>query len=73
VPPPHATADSVVVEGHVVRGCLMLAIEAGAMTSEAIEGATQSGRVRVVRRAFCSCAALQCGFSISAMILQAAE
>jgi aerobic-type carbon monoxide dehydrogenase small subunit (CoxS/CutS family) len=51
----------------------MLAIEAGAMTIEAIEGARQSGRVRLVQRAFCSCAALQCGFSISAMILQAAE
>jgi aerobic-type carbon monoxide dehydrogenase small subunit (CoxS/CutS family) len=51
----------------------MLAIEAGAMTIEAIEGARQSGRVRLVQRAFCSCAALQCGLSISAMILQAAE
>jgi aerobic-type carbon monoxide dehydrogenase small subunit (CoxS/CutS family) len=70
-PPPHATAYGVVVEGHVVRGYLMLAIEAVAMTIKAIEGTTQS--VRVVQRTFYSCAAQQCGFWTSAMILQAAE
>jgi carbon-monoxide dehydrogenase small subunit len=66
-------ACGVVVEGRVVRGCLMLAAEADGMTIETIEGATQTGRVRVLQDAFFRHAALQCGFCTSAMILQAAE
>ena len=66
-------ACGVVVEGRVVRGCLMLAAEADGATIETIEGATQSGRVRVLQEAFFQRAALQCGFCTSAMILQAAE
>ena len=72
-PPPHSTAYGVIVEGRVVGGSLMQAIEAVAMTIGAIEGAPQSGRVRVVQRAFFQRAAPQCGVCTSAMILQATE
>ncbi|MCZ7658145.1 MAG: (2Fe-2S)-binding protein [Xanthobacteraceae bacterium] len=66
-------ACGVVVDGRVVRGCLMLAVEADGLAIETIEGATRSGRVAALQKAFVERAALQCGFCTSAMILQAAE
>jgi len=66
-------ACGIVVDGRVVRGCLMLAAEVDGLTVETIEGATQSGRVAALQKAFFERAALQCGFCTSAMILQAAE
>jgi carbon-monoxide dehydrogenase small subunit len=66
-------ACGVVVDGRVVRGCLMLAVEVDGLTVETIEGATQSGRLRALQNAFFERAALQCGFCTSAMLLQAAE
>lgn len=66
-------ACGVVVDGRVVRGCLMLAVEADGLVVETIEGATRSGRVAALQEAFFERAALQCGFCTSAMILQAAE
>jgi len=66
-------ACGVVVDGRVVRGCLMLAVEADGLAVETIEGATRTGRVLALQRAFFERAALQCGFCTPAMILQAAE
>jgi aerobic-type carbon monoxide dehydrogenase small subunit (CoxS/CutS family) len=66
-------ACGVVVDGRVVRGCLMLAAETDGLAIETIEGATGSGRVAALQQAFFERAALQCGFCTSAMILQAAE
>jgi len=66
-------ACSVVVDGRVVRGCLMLAVQADGAEVETIEGATASGRVRALQDAFVARAALQCGFCTPAMILTAAE
>jgi carbon-monoxide dehydrogenase small subunit len=66
-------ACHVVVSGRVVRGCLMLAAQADGETIETIEGATESGRVRVLQEAFFERAALQCGFCTPGMILQSAE
>lgn len=66
-------ACGVVVDGRVVRGCLMLAVEADGSTIETIEGASRSGRLAVLQQAFFERAALQCGFCTPAMLLQAAE
>jgi carbon-monoxide dehydrogenase small subunit len=66
-------ACHVVVGGKVVRGCLMLAAQADGEVVETIEGATATGRVRVLQDAFYERAALQCGFCTPGMILQSAE
>jgi carbon-monoxide dehydrogenase small subunit len=66
-------ACHVVVGGKVVRGCLMLAAQADGEVVETIEGATDTGRVRVLQDAFYERAALQCGFCTPGMILQSAE
>ena len=60
------------VDGVVVRGCLMLAVQAHGATIETIEQATGK-EVAALREAFFRHAALQCGFCTPGMILQAAE
>jgi len=66
-------ACHVQVDGAVVRGCLMLAVQADGTVVETIEGATGSGRIRALQDAFFNRAALQCGFCTPGMLLQAAE
>jgi len=62
-----------VVGGVVVRGCLMLAVQADGETVETIEHAAQHPIGRALQDAFFERAALQCGFCTPGMILQAAE
>jgi len=66
-------ACNVVLDGRVVRSCLILAVQADGAIIETIHGATETGRVRVLQDAFYRHAALQCGFCTPGMILQAAE
>jgi aerobic-type carbon monoxide dehydrogenase small subunit (CoxS/CutS family) len=66
-------ACSVVVDGAVVRGCLMLAVQADGKTVETIEGASANGRLKALQDAFFARAALQCGFCTPGMLLTAAE
>jgi aerobic-type carbon monoxide dehydrogenase small subunit (CoxS/CutS family) len=66
-------ACNVSVDGSVVRGCLMLAVQVEGRIVETIEGASESGRIEVLQNAFFSRAALQCGFCTPGMLMQAAE
>jgi carbon-monoxide dehydrogenase small subunit len=66
-------ACSVVVDGAVVRGCLMLAVQVDGKVVETIEGASASGRLKALQDAFFERAALQCGFCTPGMLLTAAE
>ena len=66
-------ACSVVVNGEVIRGCLRLAVQADGKSIETIEGATETGRIRVLQEAFYDRGALQCGFCTAGMLLTAAE
>jgi aerobic-type carbon monoxide dehydrogenase small subunit (CoxS/CutS family) len=66
-------ACSVVLDGVVVRGCLVLAAQADGAAVETIEGASDSGRLAALQQAFFERAALQCGFCTPGMLLTAAE
>lgn len=66
-------ACHVVVDNRVVRGCLMLAIEADGQHIVTIEADQPSAQVRALQNAFYERAAVQCGFCSPGMILQAAE
>jgi aerobic carbon-monoxide dehydrogenase small subunit len=66
-------ACSVRVGGKVVRGCLMLAVQADGMRVETIEGVTQTGEIADLQDAFHRRNALQCGFCTAGMLLTAAE
>lgn len=66
-------ACSVVVNGAVIRGCLMLAPQADGADVETIEGVTASKRCDHLQTAFFERAALQCGFCTPGMLLTAME
>ena len=66
-------ACHVVVNGRVVRGCLMLAVQADGQSIETIENPSPSPMIRTLQRTFFERAALQCGYCTPGMILQAAE
>jgi aerobic-type carbon monoxide dehydrogenase small subunit (CoxS/CutS family) len=66
-------ACSVRVDGKVVRGCLMLAVQADGADVVTIEGATQSGEIADLQQAFVERNALQCGYCTPGQLLTAAE
>jgi carbon-monoxide dehydrogenase small subunit len=66
-------ACSVRVDGVVVRGCLMLAVQANGSDVVTIEGLTDSGEVADLQAAFVQRNALQCGFCTPGMLMTAAE
>lgn len=66
-------ACSVRVDGVVVRGCLMLAVQADGSEVITIEGVTDSGEVADLQAAFVQRNALQCGFCTPGMLMTAAE
>ena len=66
-------ACTVRVDGEIVRGCLMLAVQADGARVETIEGLSDAGVVGELQRAFHERNALQCGFCTPGMLLAAAE
>lgn len=65
-------ACTVIVDGALVRGCLMLAVQVDGCTVQTIEGADASGRLAVLQACFHERNALQCGFCTPGMLLTAA-
>ena len=66
-------ACSVRLDGKVVRGCLVLAVQADGRSVETVEGLTDGGTVRDLQDAFVARNALQCGYCTSGMLMAAAE
>ena len=61
------------VNGQIVRGCLMLAVQADGMEVTTIEGISESGEIADIQDAFHRHHALQCGFCTPGMLMTAAE
>ena len=66
-------ACSVLVDGKVVRGCLMLAAQADGQRVETIEGLSDSGAIADLQNAFAARNAAQCGYCTPGMLLTAHE
>lgn len=66
-------ACHIVVDGRVVRGCLMLAVQANGSDLVTIESRHPTVATQALQDAFYERAALQCGFCTPGMILQASE
>ena len=66
-------ACSVRVNGEVVRGCLMLAVQADGAEVTTIEGLTESGEIADLQQKFVERNALQCGYCSPGMLTTAAE
>jgi carbon-monoxide dehydrogenase small subunit len=61
------------VDGAVVRGCLMLAVQADGAQVVTIEGLAETGEIADLQAAFVERNALQCGYCTPGMLMTAAE
>ena len=66
-------ACSVRVDGEVVRGCLMLAVQANGCEVQTIEGISDTGEIADLQEVFVERNALQCGYCTPGMLMTVAE
>ena len=66
-------ACTVRVNGEIVRGCLMLAVQCDGATVETIEGMSDSGEIADLQLAFEQRNALQCGYCTPGMLAAAQD
>ena len=66
-------ACTVRVNGEIVRGCLMLAVQADGCTVETVEGLSDSKELAPLQKAFHERNALQCGFCTPGMLMAAQD
>jgi carbon-monoxide dehydrogenase small subunit len=61
------------VDGHVLRGCLLLAVQADGAEVQTIEGLSASGEIADLQEVFVRRNAMQCGFCTPGMLMTAAD
>ena len=61
------------LDGAIVRGCLVLAVQADGGMVETIEGLSDSGEIADLQAAFTARNALQCGFCTPGMLMAAQD
>ena len=66
-------ACSVRVDGAVIRGCLMLAVQADGANVVTVEGLTETGEISDLQTNFVERNAMQCGYCTPGMLITAAE
>lgn len=66
-------ACSVKLNGRVIRGCLLLAVQADGCDVQTIEGLTETGVISDLQTAFVERNALQCGFCTPGMLMTISE
>jgi carbon-monoxide dehydrogenase small subunit len=66
-------ACTVRVNGEIVRGCLMLAVQADGCSVDTIEGLSDSKELAALQKAFHEHNAFQCGFCTPAMLIAALD
>jgi carbon-monoxide dehydrogenase small subunit len=66
-------ACTVRLNGEIVRGCLILAVQCDGAKVETIEGVSDTGEIADLQDAFEKRNALQCGFCTPGMLLTAQE
>jgi aerobic-type carbon monoxide dehydrogenase small subunit (CoxS/CutS family) len=64
-------ACSLLVDGEIVRSCLVLAAQADGKRIDTIEGMSESGALTALQAAFAARNAAQCGFCTPGMLLTA--
>ena len=66
-------ACTVRLDGLIVRGCLVLAVQCAGAEVETIEGASDRGDIADLQQAFIARNALQCGYCTPGMLLTAQD
>ena len=61
------------VDGQIVRGCLMLAVQANGCKVDTVEGLSDSKELAKLQKAFHEHNALQCGFCTPGMLMAAQD
>ena len=61
------------VDGKIVRGCLMLAVQANGCRVDTIEGLSDTKELAALQKAFHERNALQCGFCTPGMLIAAQD
>jgi carbon-monoxide dehydrogenase small subunit len=64
-------ACSVLVDGMLVKSCMLLAIQADGAKIETVEGLAQDGELTALQQAFSDHHALQCGYCTPGMLMSA--
>ena len=66
-------ACAVRVDGAVIRGCLMLAVQADGADVVTVEGLTETGEIADLQKNFVDRNAMQCGYCTPGMLITAAD
>jgi aerobic carbon-monoxide dehydrogenase small subunit len=64
-------ACSVLVDGTLVKSCMLLAIQADGTTIETVEGLAEGDQLTTLQQAFSDHHALQCGYCTPGMLMSA--
>jgi aerobic carbon-monoxide dehydrogenase small subunit len=64
-------ACSILVDGVLVKSCMMLAVQADGAEIETVEGLAQDGELTSLQQAFSDHHALQCGYCTPGMLMSA--
>jgi aerobic carbon-monoxide dehydrogenase small subunit len=64
-------ACSVIVDGTLVKSCMMLAVQADGATIETVEGLADGDELTKLQQAFSANHALQCGYCTPGMLMSA--
>jgi carbon-monoxide dehydrogenase small subunit len=64
-------ACSMLVDGVLVKSCMMLAVQANGASIETVEGLSQDGELTQLQQAFSDHHALQCGYCTPGMLMSA--
>jgi len=64
-------ACSVIVDGRLVKSCMLLAIQADGATIETVESLSPDGELTPLQQAFSDHHALQCGYCTPGMLMSA--
>jgi carbon-monoxide dehydrogenase small subunit len=64
-------ACTVLLDGHAIKSCMLLAIQADGATIETVEGLAGDGELHPLQQAFGAHHALQCGYCTPGMLMSA--
>ena len=64
-------ACSVIVDGTLVKSCMLLAVQADGSSIETVEGLSQEDELTTLQQAFSDHHALQCGYCTPGMLMSA--
>jgi aerobic-type carbon monoxide dehydrogenase small subunit (CoxS/CutS family) len=64
-------ACSVILDGTLVKSCMLLAVQADGHRVETVEGIAENGELNVLQQAFSHHHALQCGYCTPGMLMSA--